>query len=405
MSKTSVLILILVLLPSLAAAGDQPQIADALIREGFVHVSATVRDAQLTVRYENRHHRSEAAALAVVLRRLHPLSAGTDSLHLHLMHDRATMLVLHTSTADLGALLGGSLPYTGWRRRIRVENTTLDAHGNVLNDPPRRGFAGIDLLIGAGVRYQLGNYGSRSDNYRVALDLQPELRIDLPLGLQASARAAIPTWNNFDDQVDPRLSRLSLHRFFRTRDGLFGQLGAGFYPQNRAGVQLQLRQYLPDERLSLFLDVSHTRYTPLTGTPVFLRAARQEYTTYFGGGTLRVPRLNLDMSARYGRFLYDDQGLRLDIERQFGQGRVGFFLLETKQGRNGGFYMGIPIPPAKGFSRRGIRIRTAPTIDIPYRYEGNDLAGRDLDGETPIFLKIQQFYPEFLFYELEWYIR
>jgi hypothetical protein len=260
-------------------------------------------------------------------------------------------------------------------------------------------------LLGAGLRYQLGNYGSRSDNYRVAFDFEPELRIELPAGLQARGRLAIPLWNNLDANTRTRPAMLSLNRAFRTDDALFGWISAGIYPNNRAGAQIQLRQYLPDERLSLFFELSHTRFTPLTGTPAIPTEARQDYTTYHGGGTLRLPAHRLEMSARYGQFLYNDQGLRLDMERQFGNGMVGFFLLRTQEGDNGGFRFRIPIPPARGITTPLLRIRTAQALEVNYRYTGSSLGGRDLGENDAYVLNIQQFYPSFLLVELESYIR
>jgi hypothetical protein len=212
-------------------------------------VESAVHEQSLHLSYENRHYRSQAAALAEVMRLLAPSASTYDSLHIRINHLSTPMMVIHTAGSDLSALLQGDLAYNDWRGRIRYEMTVLTSG----SDPPRRakadGFTGVDLLLGTGIRYQLGNYGGPDDNYRVAFDLLPEARVDLPLGLQARGRLALPLWNNLDANTGPRPDLITLNRGFRGQDGFFGWLSAGVYPQNRACAQVQMRQFLPDERL------------------------------------------------------------------------------------------------------------------------------------------------------------
>jgi hypothetical protein len=261
-----------------------------------------------------------------------------------------------------------------------------------------------DLAVGSSVRYQLGNFGTLSDNYRVALDIEPELRLDLPLGLQARARMAIPVWNNFDNNTHVRPSVLSLSRPFRAIDALFGMVSAGVFTRNRAGVHATMVQYVLDERFRLGAEMGYTTFTPITGRVAIPGPERQDYTVYQALAGWYVRKYQLDVSARYGVFLYRDQGVRVDVSRSFGDGQVGFFLLSSSNGRNGGFRLRLAIPPRSYIRPMPVRVRPAETFDISYRFEGGDYLMRDYEVGNRAIIDQTLYYPSLVLYELEYYI-
>lgn len=259
----------------------------------------------------------------------------------------------------------------------------------------------IDLAYGFGIRYQLGNFGTLSDNYRVALDLEPELRLDLPAGLQARARLAIPLHNNFDDNDVVRPSTFTLSKPFGSPDGLFGIASAGLFARNRAGFHLSAIHLIWEERLLMHLEAGHTWFTPLTGNVDFEVEERREFTVFQFGVTARSIRTQTQASLTYGQFLYYDQGVKLDLSRQFGDGEVGFFALETREGRNGGFRFSIPLFPSRYMNPAPARIRPAERVSIAYRYRGGDFLGREYHTGNAFIENVKSYYPDFILYEMK----
>jgi hypothetical protein len=76
------------------------------------------------------------------------------------------------------------------------------------------------------------------------------------------------------------------------------------------------------------------------------------------------------LKATWGKFIYHDKGVRLDVSRQFDEVDVGFFILRTGEGRNGGFSFSIPIFPSKRLSPGRVRISPAPYFPWSYWYKG-----------------------------------
>jgi hypothetical protein len=407
MSKTSLIIfLILLSTVSIAAAEGTSTFADALQRTGFVNIRTAEQGAGLVVAAENRRYRSPARGLAEILRQSRAHLDGADSLHVVMLHQTMPVLRVSTSSDDLRALLNGALDYTAWSTRSRF---TMEVSRQMasLNDAQVRATPVLrswDVAVGSTVRYQLGNYGSRSDNYRVAVDLEPELRLDLPAGVQARARLAVPVWNNFDNNTHVRPAVLSLSRPFRASDALFGVVSAGVFTRNRAGVHASLMQYVSDERFRIGFDIGHTTFTPINGRVAIPAAERQDYTVYQAVAGWHLRRHRLDLSARYGMFLYRDQGVRLDMTRSFGDGDVGFFLLSGSNGRNGGFRFRIALPPRTYIRPIPARIRPAEGFNLGYRYEGGGFDIREYETGNRAIIDLSLYYPALVLFELEQYI-
>ncbi len=406
MKLLTLFLLLLLSTASFAAGVDASDLAGSLARTGFVNIRTAEQGAGLVVAAENRRYRSPARGLAEILRQSRAHLDAADSLHVVMLHQAMPVLRVSTSSDDLRALLDGALDYVAWSTRSRF---TMEVSRQMasLQDAQVRATPVLrswDVVVGSSVRYQLGNFGTLSDNYRVALDIEPELRLDLPLGVQARARMAIPVWNNFDENTHVRPSVLNLSRPFHASDALFGMVSAGVFTRNRAGVHATLVQYVLDERFRVGAELGYTTFTPITGRVAIPGPERKDYAVYQALAGWHVRQYNLDVSARYGVFLYRDQGVRVDVSRSFGDGQVGFFLIDSSNGRNGGFRLRIALPPRTYIRPIPARIRPAEAFEIGYRFQGGDYRARDYEVGNRAIIDLSLYYPSLVLYELERYI-
>jgi len=370
-----------------------------LTEHGFENVSVMQNGSQLYIAYENRVYRSEAHAMATVLKYAGESPSAADSLTIIVRHNEIPVLAMVTSLDGLRQFLRHDITYEAW-----IETTTLTlktrSHTRAARLQPgesRSRFRPV-FPVGLGMRYQLGNY---NEPYRFAFDLQPEIQLPLGRGFTARARAAIPLYNNFDDNTHIRPSLVTLTRQFLLDDGLYGAVSAGIFGRNRAGVHSALKAFLHEEVFSLTVDAGYTEYTPVTGNVNFPWIEDQPYSFYTLSADYRWRTYDLNMRMQYGRFLYGDHGTRVEVHRHFSEVEFGFFGIKTSLGNNVGFFISLPLIPRRYHDTGLLRIRPAPRFPVQYRYQGNDFRARDYETGITLDDHLRQIYPSFLKNEME----
>jgi len=386
-----------------ASAADGQSLSEQLTEHGFENVWVVQNGSRLYVAYENRMYRSEAHALATVLNFAGGSSTAADSLTVVIRQNELPVLAMVTCLYSLRQFLRDEITYESW-----IEAATLSLNtGRYIQDAElRRGERSTRLRpvfpVGLGMRYQLGNY---NEPYRFAFDLQPEIQLPLGRGFTARARAAIPLFNNFDDNRHMRPSLATLTRHFLLDDALYGAVSAGIFGKNRAGVHSALKVFLHEEVFSLTIDAGYTVYTPLTGNVNLPRVEDQPYTFYTLTADYRLRAYDLNVRMQYGRFLYGDQGTRVEVHRHFSEVELGFFGIKTSLGSNFGFYMSLPFNPRRYRDAGPVRIRPAPRFPVQYRYQGNDFRARNYETGITLDDNLRQIYPSFLKKEMERFFR
>ena len=250
-----------------------------------------------------------------------------------------------------------------------------------------------EIPVGLGMRYQLGNY---NNPYRFAFDLQPELRVPLPYGVTANFRLAVPLYNNFDqnDFIRPSLIALTYER--RLYDGVYASATTGIFTRNRRGWHAMVKTFLWEEVFSVTLEGGQTLFTDLTNKLNFRDFHERDFHFYTASADYRWRRYDLNIRAQYGKYLYEDVGLRIDVHRHFGDAQFGFFFIDTRFGNNYGFQFNLPFPQRKSVKAGPVRIRAATHFPVGYRYQGGDF--RAIIHETGITMDrvLMEFYPSYL---------
>ncbi len=195
--------------------------------------------------------------------------------------------------------------------------------GVFLNDP--NGAARFDVFSTVNYTKQIGParffesqmrftlYENVSEVSQPSNSTLPHVRSDIALYRQSGGRV--------------KLSRLLLNQFLQPAERVYARLSAGFYEEMFAGTGGQLL-YLPEQQpwaVDFSLDWLQQRSTK--GTFGF---RSYDTLTALGAFHYRIPAWGLTATARLGRFLARDNGVRFELKRRFRSGiTLGFWYTRT----------------------------------------------------------------------------
>jgi hypothetical protein len=124
-----------------------------------------------------------------------------------------------------------------------------------------------------------------------------------------------------------KLAKLLVNQYLQPAERVYGRLSAGYYEEMFAGTGGQLL-YLPEQKpwaVDVSLDWLQQRTTD--GGFGF---RSYDTVTALGAFHYRIPALGLTATARAGRFLAKDKGVRFELKRRFRSGiTLGFWYTRT----------------------------------------------------------------------------
>jgi hypothetical protein len=136
---------------------------------------------------------------------------------------------------------------------------------------------------------------------------------------------------------------------------------------------MEIKKYFANGRSAIGANLGYT------GFASYLRGVWSysdiDVLTAFLNAEHRFSRNDLIVRVTYGKFLYQDKGWRWDIQRQFREVDIGFFVSKTDEGANGGFNFSLPIFPPKSLPVGPIWARTAKYFPWEYQYWGYSESG------------------------------
>ena len=233
-------------------------------------------------------------------------------------------------------------------------------------------FGRVDVLVHPWFEASFGDY---SEPVRSRTGVAPEVRMALRRGLRLSAQVLFTLQDDLptgESRVRPALVTLS--QTVRLPRSVFVHATAGAFTPNRYGADVQARAYSPSGRWFAGAELARTGLASYAEND--WRRSPVEDRTALAEAGWRHLRAGLVVQATAGVFLDDQQGIRLDVVRQFGEVDFGGFVMTSEQGKNGGAMLRIPIGPRRHPAPRPLRLRTADAFRWEYRYYGFVPGGR-----------------------------
>lgn len=326
----------------------------ALVRRGFANVAAVVDGPRVFVAFENTRFRDERRALREAAGLVLPeLGEGRELVLVPT--NRAVPLVAVRYAGDGPPAPAG----------VSLDVSTLPP---ALRSAPRAGssFGRIDVVVHPWFEAVFGDYGNPVAS---RTGVAPEIRVALGPGLGLSAQALVTLQDDLstgESRVRPAV--VALNRTVRLPRDVFVSATAGTFNPDRYGVDVEARAYLRNGRWSVGAQ------TGLTGAASYAADgwgfAPMRDPTALADLAWRSARHDLLLRATAGVFLGDERGVRLDVVRQFGELEVGWFVVRSPEGANGGAALRIPLLPARYAAPGPVRVRPAEAFRWQYRYQG-----------------------------------
>lgn len=361
---------LLLLLPLLAAAPDSQAVAppdgeilisslaDSLKGEGLENVSVAVDSSgRVHATYENRRYVHGATALGHAAG-----AAGTEA--------RMTPLRLGLPIANLPLTRGTwppSVTYPsdpGWTRPPAGPRL----------DPTRWK---VDLILRPLFDYEVGRL---YDPVLVRTALRPELSTQPWTGARARISWVFPFRNDFgvtDLAPDVNRSRpgpATLEQFaWLGRVGL-GSASFGLFGLNRWGMSLGLARPFAGGAFLIDGRLDETGFWAWSDSGIAYSELSQ--TSGYLGVTYRPPLWDLAIRVRAAQYLYNDQGVEVELERSLGDFDLAFFAQHTDGINVTGARIGIPIPP---LTRPTWPVRVLPPDRIALNYR---------DASAPVGIQV-----------------
>lgn len=318
------------------------------------------------VTFENRKYRYDVAAVQAAVSAARSVDPG-----------RGVILVLQRRGLPLRTI---TVPAG---TEVSSSSVNTDAAWGTLSGSSRsnRSFGRVDLAAFPELFYELGNF---AQPLRVQLNLIPELTTSPWRGSNVLAQVVIPVYTDFEFAGDltidtsVRPSRLNFNQTLRLPKNTFVSLTGGLFRPNRYGIDLEARTFLAGGIVAFGGRVGYTGLAVWDDWRWFYTSLN----TWTGAVTidLAVPRYALRLRASGERYLQEDLGFGLSIERAFGEIRLGFFGIISQDRNNAGFTAAIPLFPGRYSRPKWARIRPANEFNLSFWYRNlpSTVSGRDL---------------------------
>ena len=128
--------------------------------------------------------------------------------------------------------------------------------------------------------------------------------------------------------------------------------------------------------------------------------SRLETWSAFVAGTYRTRGIDLETTVTGARFMEKRLGGRLDVARRFGETRVDFFGIKTRDDSVVGMEFEIPLPVRRWSRPRTVRLATVPDFPLVYRESVQDV-GRQVSMFDDIERLRMGLYPTFILNNLD----
>ena len=365
-----------------------------LLSLGLESVSVSSRNDTLFLSFENRRYRWEVTAVAEALNTVMPLTGDSTVVNLTLLRTGIPVVTITVPKRVYGELIAGTMSEATFEKEITVtlaQSRAKDAAMNV-SRPLNPAYRKADFSVAPLLKLQLGNF----DNPLEAMfALVPGMQMTLARGTSLTAQVIVPVFNNLTPEAGKvRPGIVTLSQTIRLPHHFYTTLSAGYFTNDQYGFSGEVKKYLFNARVSAGAIIGYT------GTAGWVQDTWL-YTglstvTWSANASWRWAKQDLTLRASYGRYIYGDQGIRVDAVRRFGEVSVGFWAIRSGGVTNGGFNFVIPLPPRRYPSKHRVRLRPASYVPWEYRAFGLPHQGKTYHTGSEIETLMFNLNPDYL---------
>jgi hypothetical protein len=330
------------------------ELSKELVRQGLQNVRVGWNAGVLDVQYENRRFRTEEEAWAFVCDWAASRSPeGTQLVRVHSLREQSPIVSTSFKPDELISFANGEIGEKEFTAKLAVideSNTDGITWGGMNADSS----GATDIFFQPVCTLDLGRaYTPVRQRSGIAV----EQKTSLGSGFSLASRMEIPLSNSLDGRDSPFFVRGYLAHSRPWGGGWYTTSEVGYFDYHRWGGQLDLRKFWFDSRFDI-------------GVTAGLLDNNYSHTTddqFLASGSVRIPSLDLTLTGTNGKFIWGDEGSRLQAGRRFGAYTVEFFYFNTTYTNNeAGVRVNIPLLGFKGGSSR-VRLDFSPVFPYEYR--------------------------------------
>jgi hypothetical protein len=348
-----------------------------LTKAEFENLRCIARDSTLLVSFENREYRSDAEAIAVVIKILLPLTKHFKKLSILYLELGIPITKIDFAIPEGFDSDNFKPDERFWRDHLSYSYHLSEEWDQLSqNEKQNSTFGKIDLEFEPRISLQLGDF---INPFKFEFFAFPALNLNLWKGAYFHGSAYLPVFSyKHSNKYRYFRSRIiSLTQNFGLGSGKFLKLTTGTFSTNRIGVEAEWNSYHLNGMLQLTASGAYTGffrylkkgYEGLYGSYYdhnVIEYTMPYYWTYQVGAEVRIPKTEVAVAYSYGRYLYEDNGHKLLIYRNFNEYLMGVQAYWGEGNRNLGFYVYLPLIPSRYYLNKKIRVKPSKYLNYSY---------------------------------------
>jgi hypothetical protein len=361
---------------TIPAQDKKNEVEKILVENGFENLLVNWSNNKVVVAYENRVFRFEADAIKKIFEILVPILNDEAELSLIPLNRKIPLALINLRISSYKNFFNREIAVEKFIDEIEI-STEVDEQYKKLENESEKNSSNFrfDIVLKPAVTFQFGPYDKP---VRGNFNFLPDIRAGFWKGMQIKYEEIFPLWNEFGTRDDSiHTGMVTLNQTFRMPNDFFLSTSFGVFTQERYGADFEFRKYFLNGDLSIGGNYGLTSYLSFSGWNRILY-----YDKFIWTGALnaeyRIQKYDLTLGLTVGKFLYNDNTIRFDVNREFGEIEIGFFALRSLEGvSNGGVTITVPLFPSKYWNPWIIRPRIAENYSFSYlvKSNGDDLIG------------------------------
>ena len=382
----------------------QCDLINPLQEEGFENLIQIQEGGELQLHYENRRYRFEGLALKRVLEIISKANCLTDKVTLVIYNKGIPITEISTNKDNINGLIAGEISAKEFNKRAHFDFTSRK---KPKQKAEQSSYLKSDLAVGARIDYLLGNF----DNpIRWTPMLLPSLQSTIAKGTQINTTFGLVLYDDLYKWEKSRFRYAFASHNSRLPGGIFTRVSAGYFDSTQYGIEGHASKFFFGDQLRFDLNLSLTE-NKFLDTPPGRRAIDKNHFSYGLKATYRYQPWTTDLSVHYGRYVFDDTGYTVLLQRQFNEVFIGFFMREVDRQivgsfgklyeKNYGFQFTVPIGTKKHLKPNYFRPKTDEWFKLDYNYTGGISIGRRIHAPGTVIYELEEYYPSTLQRALE----
>ncbi len=372
-------------------------LAKALVESGYENIKIFSDEKIVVIAYENRLFSFELNAIKNVIETIVPLINDREELILVPLNRKIPIVKIESTVQNFKQLVSNLFVSKELANNVKISVDVDDVFALVQNEKEYNSSNfKFDLVLKPQFNFEFGPY---EKPVIAQINLLPELKAGFWKGNSLGYEVIVPVFNEYGDSGDSvRTGSVTFNQMFRMPNSIFVSLSSGVFTQNRYGIDVEAKKIFGNGIFSIGANLGYTSYIRFSS---FSRILYSDVFKFTGSLNFdyRVAQYDLTLGLTVGKFLLDDNSIRVDINREFGQIEIGFFAIKSFDGlSNGGISVTIPLWPPKQFKPEIFRIRTAENYNFSYivKSNSNDLIGLRYNTGNRIDRFLKKLNPSFI---------